>query len=80
MQEELFMLRVHQADESTKPPAFLHTKHRVTKRRTEAAGWRINGYAAQLLIWSPEEWEKLEVRPMDAQFHPFGFWCALRIE
>jgi hypothetical protein len=45
-----------------------------------AAGWRINGYPARLVIWSPEEWENLEVRPMDAQFHPFGVWCALRLE
>lgn len=74
------MLRVHKADDASKSPAFLYGTYRPTKRNTEAAGWRINGYAAQLVIWSPEEWEDLDVRPMDAQFHPFGFWCALRIE
>mgnify|MGYP001096340617 CR=1 FL=1 len=42
-------------------------------------GWRINGHPARLLIWSPEEWERLDVRPIDAQFHPFGVWCALRL-
>ncbi|MDG3005143.1 hypothetical protein [Paludisphaera mucosa] len=44
-----------------------------------ATGWRINGHPARLLIWSLEEWEHLEVRPIDAQFHPFGVWCALRL-
>ena len=42
--------------------------------------WRINGHPARLLIWTTEEWERLEQRPTDAQFHPFGVWCALRIE
>jgi hypothetical protein len=42
--------------------------------------WRIDGHPARLLIWSIEEWENLEHRPSDAQFHPFGVWCALRIE
>ncbi len=45
-----------------------------------ATGWRINGYPARLLIWSAEEWEHLESRPIDAQYHPFGVWCALRLE
>jgi hypothetical protein len=44
-----------------------------------ATGWRINGHPARLLIWSAEEWERLEVRPIDAQYHPFGVWCALRL-
>ena len=43
------------------------------------AGWRINGHPARLLIWSAEEWERLDVRPIDAQYHPFGVWCALRL-
>lgn len=42
-------------------------------------GWRINGHPARLLIWSAEEWERLDVRPIDAQYHPFGVWCALRL-
>ena len=45
-----------------------------------SARWRINGHPASLLIWSAEEWERLEERPSDAQFHPFGVWCALRLE
>lgn len=45
-----------------------------------SAAWRINGYPARLLIWSPEEWEHLETRPIDAQYHPFGVWCALRMD
>jgi hypothetical protein len=42
--------------------------------------WRINGYRAKLLVWTPEEWAKLEVPPADAQYHPSGIWCALRVE
>jgi len=42
--------------------------------------WKINGFRARLLVWTAEEWENLEVRPADAQFHPSGVWCALRIE
>jgi len=42
--------------------------------------WRINGYPARLLIWSWEEWEKLPERPPDAQLHPLGLWCALRLD
>lgn len=41
--------------------------------------WKINGYPAQILIWTVEEWEGLAVRPADARFHPSGVWCALRI-
>jgi hypothetical protein len=42
--------------------------------------WRINGYRARLLVWTPDEWEQLESRPSDAQFHPSGIWCALRLD
>jgi hypothetical protein len=42
--------------------------------------WRINGFRARLLIWTVEEWEKLEPRPTDAQYHPSGVWCALRLD
>jgi hypothetical protein len=42
--------------------------------------WRINGYRASLLVWTQDEWAKLDVRPADAQYHPSGIWCALRIE
>ena len=42
------------------------------------ARWRINGYPVALLLWTPEEWERLQVRPSDAQYHPLGVWCALR--
>ena len=44
-----------------------------------AAYWRINGFRAHLLIWTVAEWEKLERRPADAQYHPSGVWCALRL-
>ena len=42
--------------------------------------WRINGYRANLLVWTADEWARLEVRPSDARYHPSGFWCALGIE
>jgi len=42
--------------------------------------WLINGYRAALLVWSVKEWEDLAERPSDAQYHPLGFWCALRLE
>ncbi len=42
--------------------------------------WRINGYPATLMIWSAAEWEGLQDRPSDAQFHPMGVWCALRLD
>ena len=46
----------------------------------KSARWRINGHPTHLLIWSAEEWERLRDRPPDAQYHPLGFWCALRVE
>lgn len=42
--------------------------------------WRINGFRAKLLVWTPEEWDRLEPRPADAQLHPCGVWCALRMD
>lgn len=45
-----------------------------------SAFWRINGYRTRLVIWSAEEWAGLEERPADAQFHPIGVWCAIRID
>jgi hypothetical protein len=41
--------------------------------------WRINGYRTSLLVWTRDEWAKLETHPSDAQYHPSGIWCALRI-
>jgi len=45
-----------------------------------AAFWWINGYRARLLIWTRDEWEKMPTPPPDAQFHPHGVWCALRLD
>jgi hypothetical protein len=45
-----------------------------------AAYWWINGYRAKLLIWTADEWESMTNLPSDAQFHPAGVWCALRID
>ena len=42
--------------------------------------WKINGYRATILVWTTEEWERLPERPTDAQYHPCGIWCALRME
>jgi hypothetical protein len=46
----------------------------------QSAFWRINGFRARLVIWTIEQWDSLEARPTDAQYHPSGFWCALRVE
>jgi hypothetical protein len=42
--------------------------------------WKINGHPTRLIIWSAEEWDQLKDRPADAQFHPSGVWCALRVD
>jgi len=42
--------------------------------------WRINGYRATLLIWTMDEWDKMDSPPPDAQYHPSGVWCALRMD
>lgn len=47
---------------------------------SRAAFWRINGYRASLYIWTSAEWEAMSERPGDAQYHPSGMWCALRVE
>jgi hypothetical protein len=47
---------------------------------SQVAFWRINGYRAKLLIWTADEWNKLKDRPGDAQYHPKGVWCSLRID
>ena len=69
------------------PRSYRPTRHepsirlfRSSGRRQESARWRINGHPTRLLIWSVEEWEDLQDRPPDAQYHPLGFWCALRVE
>jgi hypothetical protein len=51
-------------------------------RSSESAAvfWRINGFRARLMVWTVEEWEKLELPPADAQYHPSGVWCALRLD
>jgi hypothetical protein len=59
------------------------TRRRLDGRATpqeRAAFWRINGHRARLLIWTPDEWARMETPPADAQFHPTGVWCALRLE
>jgi hypothetical protein len=69
--------------------------NRAPRRRTEStpypvlfrpdepernvAHWRINGFAATILVWTAEEWGRLTVRPADAQYFPCGVWCALRL-
>ncbi len=47
---------------------------------SQAAYWRINGCRARLLIWTPDEWKKMKPPPADAQYHPCGLWCALRLD
>jgi hypothetical protein len=42
--------------------------------------WLINGFPANVLIWTLDQWANLNERPSDAQYHPNGVWCALRME
>jgi hypothetical protein len=42
--------------------------------------WLINGFPANILIWTQDQWANLNERPSDAQYHPNGVWCALRME
>jgi hypothetical protein len=72
---------------STSSAAAAHSSSRLdlriqdgTDRSSRAVFWRINGYRARLLIWTLQEWEKLDIRPSDAQYHPSGVWCALRVD
>jgi hypothetical protein len=45
-----------------------------------SALWRINGFPARVVVWTAEEWERLDERPADAQYLPCGVWCALRLD
>lgn len=45
-----------------------------------SVAWRINGFRAKLLVWTEDEWQRMEARPTDAQHHPSGVWCALRMD
>lgn len=44
------------------------------------AYWRINGHPARLLVWTLEQWSRLERPPDDAQYLGCGVWCALRVD
>lgn len=54
--------------------------YRPPSSSSMSSRWLINGYPARLLVWTVEEWEDLKERPLDALYHPLGFWCALRLE
>lgn len=53
---------------------------RPEPRRKGVVRWRINGHRVYLVLWSTEEWERLDSPPPDAQLHPVGVWCALRAD
>jgi hypothetical protein len=50
------------------------------KPESREAYWFINGYRARLLIWTADEWRRMAITPADAQYHPCGVWCALRVD
>lgn len=50
------------------------------ERAAQVGRWRINGFGATLLVWTQEQWDRLEVRPVDAQYISCGVWCALRMD
>jgi hypothetical protein len=54
--------------------------HRPAEAGVSWAHWRINGFPATLYIWTDEAYRNLPERPADAQFHPCGLWCALRMD
>jgi hypothetical protein len=54
--------------------------HRPPVDEPLALHWLIDGHPATVLIWTPEEWARLDDPPLDAQPCPNGFWCALRID
>ena len=56
---------------------------RIWREQAPRARWLTGGstvIAPSLLVWTPEEWAAMEGRPSDAQYHPSGVWCALRME
>lgn len=54
--------------------------HHPNEARCEVGYWRINGYPARIIVWTAEEWARLEEPPQDAQYYPCGVWCALRLD
>ena len=44
-----------------------------------APRWLINGFPAIVLVWTHEEFARLEHPPEDAQSYPGGLWVALRM-
>jgi hypothetical protein len=50
------------------------------EKEAQVGRWRINGFGATLLVWTEEQWDRLEVRPIDAQYISCGVWCALRMD
>jgi hypothetical protein len=58
----------------------LFEPHLPAPTSSAGARWLINGFPATVVIWTQEQWAALEDRPSDAQLHPTGVWCALRME
>ena len=52
----------------------------MSEPSTNGSRWLINGFPATVQIWTEEQWAALSDRPSNAQYHPFGVWCALRLE
>jgi hypothetical protein len=42
--------------------------------------WRANGFPASILVWTDEEYSRLDPSPADAQRHPLGVWVAPRFD
>lgn len=60
-----------------RPPLRVYDPTMLTEQTPR---WCINGFPARLVVWTLEEWEKLEQQPADAQFVACGLWCALRMD
>jgi hypothetical protein len=68
----------HGSAEHSRPASL--TIYRAAEPESLHAFWRINGHLATLYVWTDEAYRRLAEPPPDAQYHPCGIWCALRIE
>jgi hypothetical protein len=44
-----------------------------------ACMWSINGYPAEVTVWTALQWASLHPKPSDAQPYHDGLWVALRM-
>lgn len=62
-------LKLHRGDAATPSPGPV--------AGTPSPPWLINGYPFVVVVWTRDEWDRLKVKPPDAQ-RAGSTWCALR--